>query len=128
MYAATPTSTPTPTPMLPSTVQGVTVTRTVQGSHPALRVSWSVVSGIGITYTVCYVNVYSDPLSYEYAEGITDTSITLGPLSPGATYRIWLLAESSVGRSHFTYGRLHMTYQGEQTQTYIVLDMYITVT
>jgi hypothetical protein len=45
------TSTPPPPP---PKIQGVTVTKTVQGSSPALRVSWSAVSGSGITYTVCY--------------------------------------------------------------------------
>ena len=113
MYAGTPTPTPTPTPMLPSAIRGVTVTRTAQGSSPALRVSWSAVSGIGITYTVCYISVNSDPPSCEYAEGITDTSTTLSPLSPGTTYNIWVRAESSAGAGHYSSVRQHRTYQGE---------------
>ena len=120
MYAGTPTPTPTPTPMLPSLVQGITVTRTVNGSSPALRVSWNAVVGSGITYTVCYLNVNSDQPSSKYAEGITGTSITLSPLSPGTTYRIWVRAESSTRLGNFNRGLERMTFQGKQPQTCIV--------
>ena len=81
-------------------VQDVTVTRTVQGSSPALRVSWSAVSGSGVTYTVCYSKRLStQPVRWSTVNcgptGITDTSTTLGPLSGGTTYLIWVRAESS---------------------------------
>ena len=120
MSGATPTPNPTPTPMPPPLVQGVTVSRTVQGSSPAFRVSWSAVSGNDITYTVCYAEVNTNPRSWECVEGITGTSTTLGRLSPGTTYQIWVRAASSVGPGHSSYGRLHRTYQGEQSQTCIV--------
>ena len=117
MYAATPTPTPTSTPMPPSKVQGVTVSRTVQGSSPTLRVSWSAVSGSGITYTVCYSTTsgtQSDPPSgASCASGITGTSITLGPLSIRTTYYIWVAAVSSGGRGPYSDRQRKATYQGE---------------
>ena len=87
----------------PSRVQGVTVTRTVQGSSPALRVSWSAVRGSGITYTVCYSRQLStQPVRWSSGNcgtsGITGTSTTLGPLSGGTTYLIWVRAVSSGGQ------------------------------
>ena len=88
-------------------VQGVTVTRTVQGSSPALRVSWSAVSGSGINYTVCYSTTsgtQSDPPSNASCStsGITGTSTTLGPLSRGTTYYIWVAAVSSGGKGPYS--------------------------
>ena len=121
MYAATPTPVPTPTPIPPSKVQGVTVTRTVQGSSPALRVSWSAVSGSGITYTVCYSTTsgtQSDPPSGANCgtSGITGTSKTLGSLSINTIYYIWVAAVSSGGRGPYSDRRQERTYQGEQSQ------------
>ena len=74
--------------MLPSKVQGVTVTRTIQGSSPALSVSWSAINGSGINYTVCYSRssgTQSDPPSSANCgtSGITGTSTTLGPTQYG---------------------------------------------
>ena len=82
----------------PSKVQGVTVTRTVQGSSPALRVSWSAVSGSGITYTVCYSTTsetQSNPPSGAdcSTSGLTGMSTTLGSLSSGTIYYIWVNAD-----------------------------------
>ena len=121
MYAATPTPTPTATPMPPSKVQGVTVTRTGQGSSPTLSVSWSAVSGSGITYTVCYSTTsgtQSDPPSGADCDtsGITGTSTTLGPLSRGTTYYIWVAAVSSGGRGPYSDREHETTYQGDQSQ------------
>ena len=98
---------PAPTPPPPSKVQGVTVTRTVQGSFPALRVSWSAVSGSGITYTVCYSTTsgtQSHPPSNANCgtSGITGTSTTLGALSRGTTYYIWLKAVSLNGQGPYS--------------------------
>ena len=118
MYSATPTPVPTPTPMPPSKVQGFTVTRTGQGSSPALSVSWSAVSGSGITYTVCYSTTrgtQSDPPSGADCgtRGITGTSTTLGPLSRGTTYYIWVAAVSSGGRGPYSDRGQGRTYQGK---------------
>ena len=125
MYAATPTPTPTstpstPTPMLPPKVQGVTVGRIVQGSSPALRVSWSAVSGSGITYTVCYSTTrgtQSDPPSGANCgtSRITGTSKTLGSLSINTTYYIWVAAVSSDRRGPYSDRRHERTYRGEQS-------------
>ena len=126
MYAATPTPTPTPTPstpapMPPSKVQGVTVSRTVQGSSPALSVSWSAVNGSGITYTVCYSTTsgtQSNPPSGANCRtsGITGTSTTLRSLSIGTTYYIWVAAVSSGGRGPYSDREQERTYQGRQSQ------------
>ena len=106
--------------MLPSKVQGVTVTKTVQGSSPALSLSWRAVSGSGITYTVCYSTTngtQSDPPSGANCgiSGITGTSTTLGPLSEGTTYYIWVRAVSSGGRGPYSDRRQQKTYQGIQS-------------
>ena len=98
-------------------VQSITVTRTVQGSSPALRVSWSAVSGSGITYTVCYSTTsgtQSDPPSNANCStsGITGTSTTLGPLSRGTTYYIWVAAVSSAGQGPYSDRRQSITYNG----------------
>ena len=91
----------------PSKVQGVTVTRTVQGSSPALRVSWSAVRRSDITYTVCYSTnrgTQSDPPSGADcgAKGITGISTTLGPVSQNTTYYIWVRAVSSGGQGPYS--------------------------
>ena len=109
--------------MPPSKVQGVTVTRTAQGSSPALRVSWRAVSGSGINYTVCYSTAsgtQSDPPSgancSTVTSGITGTSTTLGSLSGGTTYYIWVAAVSSGGRGPYSDREQERTYQGEQSR------------
>ena len=102
---------------MPSKVQGVTVSRTVQGSSPALSVSWSAVSGSGITYTVYYSTTsgtQSDPPSDANCgtSGITGTSTTLGPLSGGTTYYIWVAAVSSDGQGPYSVGKQVISYGG----------------
>ena len=104
------------TPQLPTKVEGVTVTTT--GSSPALRVSWSVVSGSGITYTVCYSTTsgtQSNPPSDANcgSSGITGTSTTLGTLSKGTTYYIWVAAVSSGGRGAYSDRQQARTHNGK---------------
>ena len=116
----TPTQSPSPssTPQLPTKVESVRVTRTVQGSSPALSVSWTAVSGSGITYTVCYSTTsgtQSNPPSGANcgARGITSTSSKLGPLSGGTTYYIWVAAVSSDGRGAYSDRQKSKTYNGK---------------
>ena len=101
-------------------VQGVTVIRTVQDSSPALRVSWSAVSGSGITYKydVCYSTTsgtQSDPPSNANCDtmDIAGTSTTLGPLSRGTTYYIWVGAVSAGARGPNSDRRQSLTYNGK---------------
>ena len=119
----TQVSTPQPTqdstnePFPPSKVQGVTVTKTGQGHQAALRVSWSAVSGSGITYTVCYSTTsgtQSDPPSNADCgtSGITGTCTTLGPLSRGTTYYIWVAAMSSGVQGLYSDRRQSITCNG----------------
>ena len=103
---------------LPTKVEGVRVTRTVQGSSPALRVSWSAVSGSGITYTVCYSTTsgtQSDPPSGAdcSTSQITGTSTTLGPLNIGTTYYIWVAAVSSDERGAYSARQQARTHNGK---------------
>ena len=118
---STPQPTPAPRAPPPSEVRGISVMKTVQGSSPALRVSWSAVSGSGITYTVCYSTTsgtQSDP-SFNAncgTSGITGTSTTLGPLSRGTTYYIWVAAVSSGGRGAYSDRRQRITYNGRSEQ------------
>ena len=85
---------------VPLQVQVVTVSPSVQDSSPSLIVSWNAVGRYEITYTVCYSTdngTLSGPPSTANCDtsGITGTSTTLGPLSRGTTYYIWVRAVSS---------------------------------
>ena len=114
----------------PSMVQGVTVTRTVQGSSPALRVSWSAVNASEITYTVCYSTTsgtQSDPPSNADCgiSGITGTSTTLGPLSRGTTYYIWVVALSSGGQGPYSARKQSTTYNGKILYAFILSCTFV---
>ena len=112
---------------VPSKVQDVTVTKHFSTSlndgtvvQEFLRVSWSAVSGSDITYTVCYSTTsgtQSDPPSGANCgtSGITGTSTTLGSLSRGTTYYIWVAAVSSDGRGPYSDRQQERIYQGEQS-------------
>ena len=77
--------------------------------------SWSAVSGSGITYIVCYSitrGTWFDPPSNADCgtSAITGTSTTLGPLSRGTTYYIWVVAVSSDEQGPYSDRRQHRTY------------------
>ena len=77
--------------------------------------SWSAVIVSGITYTVCYSTTsgtQSDPPSNANcsSSGITGTSTTLGPLSRGTIYYIWVAAVSSGGRGPYSDRKQRTTY------------------
>ena len=79
--------------------------------------SWSEVNGSSITYTVCYSTTsgtQSNPPSGANcdASGITGTSTTLGSLSGGTTYYIWVRAESSDGRGPHSVREQVISYGG----------------
>ena len=102
---------------MPAKVTGVTVGRIVQGSSPALRVSWSAVNGSGINYTVCHSTTrgtQSNPPSGANCStsGITGTSTTLGPLSIGTLYHIWVAAVSSGRQGPYSDRKQGRTFQG----------------
>ena len=102
---------------VPSKVRSVGVKKAVTGSSPALSLSWKANNGSGITYTVCYsttIGTQSDPPSGANCgtSGITGTSTTLGPLSIGTTYYIWVAAVSSGRRGPYSDRRQGRTYQG----------------
>ena len=85
--------------------------------------AWSKVSGYGITYTVCYSTTsgtQSDPPSEANCgtSGITGTSTTLGPLSRGTTYYIWVAAVSSGGTAPYSDRRESIAYNGMILQCY----------
>ena len=116
----------------PSKVQSVFVTKTVHGSSPTLKVSWSAVSGSGITYTVCYSTTsgtQSDPPVNVNCgtSGITGTSTTLGPLSRGTTYYIWVAAVSSGGQGPYSDRRQNITYNGMPFQVYMIHKQHYTL-
>ena len=111
----------------PYKVQGVTVTRTVQGSSPALRVSWSAVNASEITYTVCYSRTsgtQSDPPSNANCDTseITGTFTTLGQLSRETTYYIWVVAVSAGRQGPYSDRRQSITYNGKILPAFILLS------
>ena len=121
IFTATPQGSNQQLTLLPPRVPEVTVTRTVQGSSPALRVSWSAVSGSGITYTVCYsvtpnFGTSSTPPINANCDrsGITGTSITLSSLSPGTLHFIWVAAVSSGAQGPYSNRQFVRTYRGEE--------------
>ena len=101
---------------VPSQVQGVIVTRGVSGGSPSLTVSWTAVSGSGITYTVWYSTssgTTTDPPSGALTvSGITGTSTTLSGLIQGSPHYIWVAAFSSVGQGSYSTRVSQTTFEG----------------
>ena len=99
-----------------STVQGISASKTVYESHPALRVSWSAVSGSGITYTVCYSTTSGTqcgpPTSATCNRGINVTTTTLKYLGSGNHYYIWVAAASLGFQGPFVNANTINTYSG----------------
>jgi hypothetical protein len=105
----------------PPQVQGVTLTRAVQDSSPALGVSWNAVSGSGITYIVCYSThsnsgTASAPPANANCDmrGITGTTTTLSPLNSATNHYIWVAAVSQGGQGPYSNRQFSRTYQGEE--------------
>ena len=107
---------PSPTPH-PPLVKGVTVTRGVSGGSPSLTVSWTPVSGSGITYTVWYSTssgTTADPPSGALTvSGNTGTSTTLSGLTQGTMYYIWVAAVSSDGQGPYSTRVSETTFAGK---------------
>jgi hypothetical protein len=102
----------------PPQVQGVTLTRAVQDSSPALGVSWNAVSGSGITYIVCYSThsnsgTASAPPANANCDmrGITGTTTTLSPLNSATNHYIWVAAVSQGGQGPYSNRQFSRTYQ-----------------
>ena len=107
LYIVATSAMPSPTlPPQPPQVQGVTVTRGVSGGSPSLTVSWTAVSGSGITYTVRYSTssgtTTEPPSGASTMSRITGTSTTLSGLTQGTMYYIWVVAFSSVGQGPYS--------------------------
>ena len=87
--------------------------------------SWTAVHGSGINYTVCYSTTkgtQSGPPSSANcgASGITGTSTTLGPLSRGTTYYIWVAAVSLDGWGAYSERQQERTHNGKLQWVYHV--------
>ena len=108
---------PSPTPPSPQ-VKGVTVTRGVSGGSPSLTVSWTTVSGSGITYSVRYSSTSSGtttepPSGASTMSGITGTSTTLSGLTQGTMYYIWVAAVSYDGQGPYSTRVSQTTFTGK---------------
>ena len=81
-----------------------------------MTVSWTAVSGSGITYTVWYstsIGTTTDPPSGALTvSGITGTSTTLSGLTQGTPYYIWVAAVSSVGQGPYSTRVSQTTFEG----------------
>ena len=110
---------------VPPQVQGVTITRGVSIESPSLTVSWTAVSGSGITYTVRYSTSSGTetepPSGASTVKGINGTSTTLGGLTQGTIYYIWVAAVSSVGPGPYSTRVSETTF----TSKYRFLVLYI---
>ena len=104
-------------PPPPSQVQGVTVTRGVADGSPSLTVSWTAVSGTGITYTMRYSTssgtTTEPPSGASTQSGIAGTSTTLSGLTQGTIYYIWVTAVSSGGQGPYSTRVSETTYDGK---------------
>ena len=113
---------------LSSAVQGVKATRTVHSLWPALNVSWSAVSGSGITYTVCYSRSSGTqcgpPTSATCDTRITGTYTILYYLSKGYYYYIWVAAVSSGVQGLFSDRYQIKTYSGKYSHTIVLYRNY----
>ena len=112
---------------LSSAVQGISASRTVYSSSPALSVSWNAVSGSGITYTVCYSTgsgtQCGPPTSATCNNGMTGTSTALRYLSSGYYYYIWVAAVSSGVQGPFSDRYQIITYSGKRIHRIIVIQL-----
>ena len=103
---------------VPPQVQGVTISRGVSNGSPSLIVSWTAVSGSGITYS--YTVRYSTssgtttepPSGASTVKGITGTSTKLSELEQGTMYYIWVAAVSSDGAGPYSTRVSESTFEG----------------
>ena len=84
-----------------------------------MTVSWTAVSGSGITYTVWYSTnsgtTAEPPSGALNVSGITGTSATLSGLAQGTTYYIWVSAVSSGVPGTYSMRMSETTYSGNVT-------------
>ena len=100
----------------------MSISRILQSSSTTFVLSWNSLEGEGITYTVCYSansGTQSDPPSGADCgtSGLTGTSTTLGSLSSGTTYYIWVRAESGNERGPYSDRVQERTYAGGRSWT-----------
>ena len=85
----------------------------------SLKISWIVVPGSGINYTVWYstcCGTTTEPSSGALnVSGITGTSTILSGLAQGTTYYIWVAAVSSGVPITYSMRMSEITYSGNVT-------------
>ena len=108
-------------------IHDVNANEKLSDRSPALTVSWTAVSGSGITYTVWYSTssgtLTKPPSGALTVKGITGTSTTLSVLEEDTRYYIWVAAFSSDGQGSYSPRVSQTTYAGIIYTVYSILAL-----
>ena len=99
-------------------VSNVSLSPNVVDNTGGLSVSWNPVSGINITYTVCYSTMSGQtsnppPASEAVCVNTTAVSEDIGSLRPGRVYYVWVRAEVGGAVGPYSDRTSTTTYDGE---------------